>query len=110
MQKHRVYPVDLVVFDACVNCGIRQGVKFLQETLNIFDCGLAVDGVIGKKTLAALSSVRSAHGLCAVVLWERALYYLSLANTKPTMRAFLRGWLNRLAKLWQTCYGHGNIR
>ncbi len=86
VQKHRVYPVDLVVSDACVNCGI------------------------GKKTLEALRSVRNVRGLCAVVLWVRALYYLSLANAKPTMRAFLRGWLNRLARLWQTRYGHGNIR
>jgi len=45
--------------------------------------------------------MRNAHSLCAVVLWRRALYYLSLANTKPTMRAFLRGWLNRLEQLWQ---------
>jgi len=94
-------PIDLVVFDGAVNCGTRQGVKFLQEALNVCGSGLAVDGIIGKKTLAALSSVRNAHTLCAVVLWQRALYYLSLANSKPTMRAFLRGWLNRLAHLWQ---------
>ncbi|HPZ76998.1 MAG TPA: glycosyl hydrolase 108 family protein [Thermosynergistes sp.] len=96
-------PVDITVFDGAVNCGVRQGVKFLQEALNLYGCGLAVDGVIGKKTLGALSSVRNARCLCAVVLWRRVLYYLSLANEKPTMRAFLRGWLNRLAKLWQAC-------
>ncbi len=96
-------PIDLVVFDGAVNCGIGQGVKFLQDALNLYGCGLVVDGIIGKKTLEALRSVRNVHGLCAVVLWVRALYYLSLANSKPTMRAFLRGWLNRLAKLWQTC-------
>jgi len=96
-------PVDLVVFDSAVNCGARTSVKFLQEALNLFGAGLVVDGIIGKKTLEALRSVHNVRGLCAVVLWVRALYYLSLANTKPTMRAFLRGWLNRLAKLWQTC-------
>ncbi len=95
-------PVDVTVFDGAVNCGIRQGVKFLQEALNLYGCGLAVDGVIGPVTLNALSSVENTRVLCAVVLWRRVLYYLSLANTKPTMRAFLRGWLNRLAKLWQT--------
>ena len=98
-------PVDLVVFDGAVNCGVRQGVKFLQEALNLYGCGLAVDGVIGPVTLNALSSVENTRVLCAVVLWRRVLYYLSLANGKPTMRAFLRGWLNRLAKLWQTCSG-----
>jgi len=97
------HPIDLVVFDGAVNCGARTGVKFLQNALNLFGAGLAVDGIIGKKTLEALRSVRNVHGLCAVVLWVRALYYLSLANAKPTMRAFLRGWLNRLALLWQRC-------
>jgi lysozyme family protein len=96
-------PVDLVVFDGAVNCGVRQGVKFLQDALNLFGCGLAVDGIIGPITLSALSSVKDMRILCAVVLWVRTLYYLSLANDKPTMRAFLRGWLNRLAKLWEAC-------
>ncbi len=95
-------PISLAVFDGCVNCGARQGVKFLQEALNLYGCGLAVDGIIGPITLEALRSVRNVRALCAVVLWRRVLYYLSLANDKPTMRAFLRGWLNRLAKLWQT--------
>jgi lysozyme family protein len=96
-------PVDLLVFDGAVNCGIRQGVRFLQEALNLFGCGLAVDGIIGPITLSALSSVKDMRILCAVVLWVRTLYYLSLANDKPTMRAFLRGWLNRLERLWQAC-------
>ena len=95
-------PADLVVFDGAVNCGVRQGVKFLQDALNLYGCGLATDGIIGPVTLSALSSVENMRVLCAVVLWRRVLYYLSLANDKPTMRAFLRGWLNRLAKLWQT--------
>jgi len=104
-------PISLAVFDGCVNCGIRQGVKFLQEALNLYGCrtsvrgGLATDGIIGPVTLSALLSVENTRVLCAVVLWRRVLYYLSLANEKPTMRAFLRGWLNRLAKLWQTCSG-----
>lgn len=96
-------PVDLVVFDGCVNCGARQGVKFLQDALNLYGCGLAVDGIIGPVTLNALSSVKDMRLLCAVVLWVRTLYYLSLANDKPTMRAFLRGWINRLARLWERC-------
>jgi len=41
--------------------------------------------------LDALRSMRNVRALCAVVLWRRALCCPSLANTKPTMRAFLRG-------------------
>ena len=96
-------PIGLAVFDGCVNCGARQGVKFLQEALNLYGCGLATDGIVGPVTLSALSGVENMRVLCAVVLWRRVLYYLSLANEKPTMRAFLRGWLNRLAHPWQEC-------
>ena len=45
-------PVDLLVFDGAVNCGVRRGVKFLQEALNVINEGkaqLATDGIIGKK-------------------------------------------------------------
>lgn len=100
-------PIDLLVFDGAVNCGVRRGVKFLQEALNVINEGkdqLVTDGIFGKKTLAAVAErLDSLRSLCAVVLWQRTLYYQSLAADKAAFRAFLRGWLNRLAKLWQTC-------
>jgi len=100
-------PIDLLVFDGAVNCGVRRGVKFLQESLNIVNEGkdrLATDGIIGKKTLAALAERSDAlRPLCAVILWQRTLYYQSLAASKETFRTFLRGWINRLARLWERC-------
>lgn len=100
-------PIDLLVFDGAVNCGVRRGVKFLQEALNVINEGkdqLVTDGIIGKKTLAAVAEhSRSLRSLCAVVLWQRTLYYQSLANDKAAFRAFLRGWINRLARLWERC-------
>lgn len=99
--------LDLLVFDGCVNCGVRRGVKFLQEALNVINEGkeqLATDGIIGKKTLAAVAECSSSlRSLCAVVLWQRTLYYQSLAADKAAFRAFLRGWINRLARLWERC-------
>jgi len=56
---------------------------------------------VGLNALSSVKDMRLLCALCAVVLWVRTLYYLSLANDNPTMSAFLRGWLNRLAKLWQ---------
>ena len=104
---HIPRPVDLAVFDGCVNCGLRQGVKFLQEALNVINEGkaqLVTDGIIGKKTLAALAEHSDAlRSLCAVILWQRTLYYQSLAASKETFRTFLRGWINRLARLWERC-------
>jgi len=85
----------------------RRGVKFLQEALNVINEGkaqLVTDGIIGKKTLAALAEHSDAlRSLCAVILWQRTLYYQSPAASKETFRTFLRGWINRLARLWQTC-------
>mgnify|MGYP000882974546 CR=1 FL=1 len=43
------------------------------------------------------------RSLCAVILWQRTLYYQSLAASKETFRTFLRGWINRLARLWERC-------
>ena len=50
---HIPRPVDLALFDGCVNCGVRQGVKFLQEALNMLGENLAVDGIFGQKTMQA---------------------------------------------------------
>ncbi|HOA36648.1 MAG TPA: glycosyl hydrolase 108 family protein [Bacillota bacterium] len=100
-------PIDLLVFDGAVNCGVRQGVKFLQEALNVINEDkdqLVTDGIIGKKTLAAVAEHSSSlRSLCAVVLWQRTLYYQSLTADKAAFRAFLRGWINRLARLWERC-------
>ena len=102
-------PIDLLVFDGAVNCGVRQGVKFLQEALNVMNEDkdkdqLVTDGIIGKKTLAAVAErASSLRSLCAVVLWQRTLYYQSLTADKAAFRAFLRGWINRLARLWERC-------
>ncbi len=100
-------PIDLLVFDGAVNCGVRQGVKFLQEALNVINEDkdqLVTDGIIGKKTLAAVAERSDAlRSLCAVILWQRTLYYQSLAADKAAFRTFLRGWINRLARLWERC-------
>ena len=50
---HIPRPVDLALFDGCVNCGVRQGVKLLQEALNMLGENLAVDGIFGQKTMQA---------------------------------------------------------
>lgn len=100
-------PIDLLVFDGAVNCGVRRGVKFLQEALNIANEGkdqLVTDGIIGKKTLAAVAEHLDAlRPICAITLWRRTLYYQNLTADKAAFRTFLRGWINRLARLWERC-------
>lgn len=86
------HPLRLVVFDAAVNSGPGQSLKWLQAEL-----GVAVDGVIGPVTLAALADVdeRGLDGL-ALALIERRLAFLRGLNK---WRTFGRGWSNRIAAL-----------
>lgn len=90
-------PVDLVVFDAAVNHGVRQASKFLQRALGVDD-----DGVIGDKTIRAMY-VDAAAGLAKQVadnvIQQRQAFYQRLAATNPTQVVFLKGWGNRLLEL-----------
>lgn len=86
------HPLRLVVFDAAVNSGPGQSLKWLQLEL-----GVTADGVIGPKTLAALTPFDK-RGLdnLAMALIERRLAFL---RGLSKWRTFGRGWSNRIAAL-----------
>ena len=78
-----------IIFDAYVNMGAR-ALKLLQIEL-----GVGIDGQIGPITLAAINHA------APVVLFEqfkdaRTEYYQRLSENKPSMKVFLKGWLNRI--------------
>ena len=103
---HIPRPVDLALFDGCVNCGVRQGVKFLQEALNMLGEDLSVDGIFGQKTMhAAWEHALPATKILSALLWQRARYYNDIVARNPDRRVFLHGWLNRLARLWSCAVG-----
>ena len=103
---HIPRPVDLALFDGCVNCGVRQGVKFLQEALNMLGENLAVDGIFGQKTMqAAWEHALPKTKILSALLWRRTKYYNDIVARNPDRRAFLHGWLNRLAQLWSCAVG-----
>lgn len=80
--------VAFQAFDAAVNHGVSQASKFLQRAV-----GATPDGVIGPRTLAAVSAFTPA----TVVIFfnaERLAFYTGL----PTWEAFGRGWTNRVAE------------
>lgn len=111
-------PLDMVLFDAAVNCGVGAAVKHLQEALNALLPGnpLVVDGGYGPKTLEALKSVLDAdqditqmyrglepHALLRYltldVLMNRVELYDAIADRDPSQRTFLRGWIHRVVSL-----------
>lgn len=90
-------PLDLVVFDAGVNCGIRASAKFLQRAL-----GVADDGIIGNKTISAVIADKD-NGLLphviATCLDERRSYYDTIVKRDASQARFHKGWINRVAML-----------
>jgi len=91
------------VFDMYVNAGAH-AVRILQRLLNAMGHALAVDGVIGPRTVAAARAAEAAapdHIADAYGI-ERRNYYYALADRRPASRKFARrrdggkgGWIRR---------------
>jgi lysozyme family protein len=83
--------IDVMVFDAGVNCGNAHSARTLQT---IVAC--AADGVIGPATLQAVNNAVGASGILSILTqFSRAQssYYHSLS----TFDTFGAGWLKRVA-------------
>lgn len=77
------------VFDAAVNSGVSQSVKWLQRALGVSD-----DGAMGPKTLAAAKTA-DGQALKAKMLGTRLQFMTDL----PSWPSFGRGWARRVASL-----------
>lgn len=92
----------LMVFDGAVNAGLSRSVRWLQHAHNDVvpdvDAAIVVDGVLGDKTLAALSNLRksvSSNALCMAYVIRRGSHYIGLLERTDWARRFIRGWLSR---------------
>lgn len=79
------------LFDAAVNSGPGQAVKWLQRALGVKD-----DGVIGPQTLAA-ANAGNPDALRMRMLSQRLKFMTGLSNWS----SFSRGWANRIASLME---------
>jgi lysozyme family protein len=82
-------PADLrfSLFDAAVNSGITQAVKWLQRAVDVVD-----DGALGPLTIQA---AQRANGLRTAVALNALR--LDFMTSLPTWGAFGRGWARRIA-------------
>lgn len=85
--------VDLVVFDAAVNAGPKQAIKWLQRALGVND-----DGALGPVTLGALYQAEVGPVVNAM-LDQRLEFYERIVERDESQRVFLKGWMNRVREL-----------
>lgn len=93
-------PVAIKTFDLAVNMAPRRAHRCLQRAVRaITGIHLLDDGILGPKSRHAIrlasDSPAKAEALIASLKSEAAGYYRSLADSKPALKAFLKGWLNR---------------
>lgn len=77
-------------FDMVVNMGQRRAVKILQEACNSKGRKLKVDGLIGRKTIAASKVIDDSR-----LKVFRILFYTDLIRRKPKLKVFIVGWVRR---------------
>ena len=75
------------VFDAAVNSGVGQAVRWMQRAVGAVD-----DGVVGPETLGALAAIPG-----SVVAARFTGHRLQFMTSLQTWPAFGRGWANRIA-------------
>lgn len=81
--------IRYLVFDAAVNSGVTQSIKWLQRCL-----GVAEDGSVGTRTLAAANSANP-DKLAKRLLGTR----LNAMTDMKAWPSFSRGWAKRIAAL-----------
>lgn len=84
------------MFDSAVNCGVLRAVRWLQMSLVSLGHGVAVDGVMGPKTVAAAKSVRQ-DDLLRFIRGHRIAHYFRIVDANPALGKFLKGWLRRVS-------------
>lgn len=83
-----------ILFDGYVNMG-SQAIKILQRVIMVRD-----DGKVGPMTIKTLNELTN-DGYSEATVYhayrdERERFYHKLAERKPEMKVFLKGWLRRI--------------
>lgn len=88
------------LFESGVNCGTTRASIWFQQTINLLtDEELDVDGIIGKKTLAALSIFNDSASrelILKMLNAYQANHYIKLCTNDSTQKTFIRGWFRRI--------------
>jgi lysozyme family protein len=77
------------LFDASVNLGNQQAIKFAQRICNVED-----DGICGSNTIKAINDKNSQEFIDEYVKMQTN-YYLKIIKNDPSQVIFKNGWLKR---------------
>ena len=91
-------PLALVLYDTAVNMGPGTARRLAQEAV-----GVAVDGIWGPKTWAALFGAEPGRKAAAIIRLRRRRYS-RLITAKPELQVFYAGWAARVAALERAMY------
>ncbi len=92
--------VDFLMFDFGVNSGPKNAIRILQRALNRQNSKLEVDGSLGPNTFNCVD-ISGHELLIGDMLKERDIFYRKIVSNDQSQSIFLKGWLNRLAKVKQ---------
>ncbi len=97
LDKIKDKRVALSIADWTINSG-SWGLKKAQQTINILKGDiLAVDGVLGEKSIQAINSINPEIFLTQYHELQRK-FYQAIVNHNASQSVFLKGWLNRVIK------------
>ena len=91
----------VVIYDAAVNSGPKQSVRFAQRGYNscvLYGQPLDTDGIMGPATRKAMQQADTDKILMAM-LDQREQFYRDIVAAKPSQEVFLNGWINRVTDL-----------
>ena len=89
--------ISLFMFDAAVQHGTKKAIQLLQEAV-----GVSADGIVGTKTINAVTSADTEWLLNRCFL-RRSRYYASIIKSNASQGKYLNGWFNRLDELANAC-------
>lgn len=97
--------IQAQMFDCCINHGSKNPIKWLQKiTKQATGAPLAIDGVIGNKTAAAVNAFIELAGSKVAnnaMVEERREFYERLIKRRPAQEVFRRGWMRRAKEFLQ---------
>ena len=97
-------PVDFLMFDAAINCGVGGAALQLQKALMRLGANIRADGAIGPLTMAAFWSAWDSQKwrVIAALLMQRVRWHNDIIGRDKTQLRFIHGWLNRILENSET--------